>query len=76
MWACMGPYNFKMWLKNKLRGVSRRLLSSPKYFVFEREMKFSFNLFLILKIALGHERRAYSMIDIQFLVPMQVLYVM
>jgi len=52
------------------------LLSSPKDFVFLREIKFSLNLFLILKIALGHERRSYSTIDIQFLVPMQVLYVM
>jgi hypothetical protein len=76
MWACMDPYNLKMCLKNKLRGVSRGLLSSPKDFVFLREMKLSFNLFLILKITLEGERRAYSMIDIQFLVPMQVLYVM
>jgi hypothetical protein len=63
-------------LKNKLRGVPRGLLSSPKDFIFLREMKLSFNLFLILKIALERERRAYSTFDIQFLVPMQVLYVM
>jgi hypothetical protein len=72
VWA---RYNLKMCLKNKLRGVPRELLSSPKVFVFLREMKFSLNLFLIPKIALGRERRTYSMIDIQFLVPMQVLYV-
>jgi hypothetical protein len=63
-------------LKNKLRGVSRGMLSSPKDFLFLREMKLSHNLFLILKIALKHERREYSTIDIQFLVPKQVLYVM
>jgi hypothetical protein len=34
MWACMGPYNFKMCLKNELRGVPRGLLSSPKDFIF------------------------------------------
>jgi hypothetical protein len=63
-------------LKNKLRGVLRGLLSSPKDFIFLREMKLSFNLFLILKIALEHARRAYSTFDIQFLVPMKFLYVM
>ena len=34
MWACMGPYNLKMCLKNKLRGVLRGMLSSPKDFIF------------------------------------------
>jgi hypothetical protein len=64
-----------MCLKNKLRGVSGGLFSCPKDFFFLREMKFFLNLFLILKISLGHERRAYSTIDIQVLVPMKVLYV-
>jgi hypothetical protein len=36
----MGPYKFKMCLKNKLRGVSRGMLSSPKDFFFKGDENF------------------------------------
>jgi hypothetical protein len=41
MWACMGPYNFKMISKETKRSP-RGALSSPKDFLL-REMKCPFN---------------------------------
>ena len=59
----MVPYKFKMFEK-KLRGALGGLLSSPKDFVFKGDEIFPRSFFLILKISLWCERRAYAMIEV------------